>query len=238
MMNRWIWGYDRVCYCQTRPKWWKIDLDAVTLLGIWHEKGTNSAFALQGLHGSISWKDLLCCNPLCDNPDWCFFATLLWVKPKGDLIQWVKWQLRTVLQILLSVANLHKSRAANWSTRGLEPQHADSDDLERFEQCRQTHSCPSAYCGSTVQYMWPVQTGKELRLQFLRPVKQRCEIDMCLWQHARLWLVHSCSHLQLDRSIKHQRNFSVCQVWQMLQGLKPWKFQQMISVNAADQLDF
>ena len=124
MMNRWIWGYDRVCYCQTRPKWWKIDLDAVTLLGIWHEKGTNSAFALQGLHGSISWKDLLCCNRLCDNPDWCFFATLLWVKPKGDLIQWVKWQLRTVLQILLTVANLHKSRAANWSTRGLEPQHA------------------------------------------------------------------------------------------------------------------
>ena len=114
----------------------------------------------------------------------------------------------------------------------------DSDDLERFEQCRQTHSCPSAYYGSTVQYMWPVQTGKELRLQFLRPVKQRCEIDMCLWQHARLWLVHSCSHLQLDRSIKHQRNFSVCQVWQMIQGLKPWKFQQMISVNSADQLDF
>ena len=72
----------------------------------------------------------------------------------------------------------------------------DSDDLERFEQCRQTHSCPSTYCGSTVQYMWPVRTGKELRLQFLRPVKQRCEIDMCLWQHARLWLVHSCSHLQ------------------------------------------
>lgn len=123
-MNRWIWGILGVCYCQTRPKWWKIDLDAVTLLGIWHEKGTNSAFALQGLHGSISWKDLLCCNRLCDNPDWCFFATLLWVKPKGDLIQWVKWQLRTVLQILLTVANLHKSRAANWSTRGLEPQHA------------------------------------------------------------------------------------------------------------------